>query len=94
MPVRLVTTPVALVHGAAQVNVKVAVPVSGNCVDVATWSGTYASGPQAITGDQSNLTVPTHGTTVGAPGCYSWAETLSGGTFPGTTVLAAGAPAV
>ena len=52
----------------------------------------FASGTKTITGDQSNLTVPAAGTTVGAPGCYSWAETVSGSTFPGTTTVAAGAP--
>jgi len=69
------------------------VPVGG-CSQVTggEWSGTatYASGTQAFTGDQSNLTVPMGGRTVGAPGCYSWAEVVSGSTFPGTTTLAAG----
>jgi uncharacterized repeat protein (TIGR01451 family) len=68
---------------------------SGGCSQVTSgeWSATatYVSGTRAFTGDQTGLAVPTGGTTVGAPGCYSWAEVVSGSTFPGTTTLAAGA---
>jgi hypothetical protein len=56
------------------------------------WSGAavFASGSIAITGDQSGMTVPPGGLTVGAPGCYSWAESLTGNNFLSTTTSAAG----
>jgi uncharacterized repeat protein (TIGR01451 family) len=67
---------------------------SGGCSQVTggEWAGTatYASGSRAFTADQTDLTVPTAGTTVGAPGCYTWSEVVSGSTFPGSTTLAAG----
>ncbi len=74
----------------------VAPPTPGDCTSVtgAQWSTAaatpYAQGTQAITGDQNGLTVPTGGTSVGGPGCYSWAETLTGANFLGPTTVAAG----
>jgi hypothetical protein len=70
------------------------VPALGcTAVSGTAWSGTTvrASGTQSFTGDQTNLTVPSAGTTIGAPGCYSWTDTVSGTSFPGSTVVAAGA---
>jgi hypothetical protein len=72
----------------------VALPSSGGCSAVTgtQWSGAavFASGSIAITGDQSGMTVPASGTTIGAPGCYSWAESLTGNNFLSTTTSAAG----
>jgi uncharacterized repeat protein (TIGR01451 family) len=72
----------------------VSVPGSGGCSSVTgtQWSGAavFASGSVAIAGDQSGMTVPTSGTTIGAPGCYSWAESLTGNNFLSTTTSPAG----
>ncbi len=68
-------------------------PVGGcSAVTGPQWSSatTVHSGTQAISGDQTALTVPTSSVTIGAPGCYSWAETLTGPNFLGPTTVAAG----
>jgi hypothetical protein len=64
-------------------------PVPANGCTHASWSGApvFASGTQPVTGDQSGLTVPSAKVTVGSPGCYGWSETVSGISFPGTTVV-------
>jgi hypothetical protein len=84
-------------HGTAawQLVGPVTVPVGGcSAVTSSAWSSAsvHASGTQAITGDQASLTVPSAGTAAGAPGCYSWADTLTGGDFLGAATVAAGAP--
>ncbi len=72
-------------------------PVANDCSSVsgATWSTAaatpLASGTQSFTGDQSGLTVPTAGTHVTTPGCYSWAETITGANLNSPTTIAAGA---
>ncbi len=55
-----------------------------------TAAAVFASGTVAVTGDQSGLTVPSSGLTIGAPGCYSWAESLTGNNFLSTTTSPAG----
>ena len=68
---------------------------NGGCGAVTTgqWTASpvYRSGDVAVSGDQTGLSVPTGGVTLGAPGCYSWADTVAGSTFPGTTTVNAGA---
>jgi hypothetical protein len=69
------------------------VPTLGcTAVTGAAWSGTTvrATGTQSFTGNQTALTVPTAGTAIGAPGCYSWVDSVTGNTYPGTTAVAAG----
>jgi hypothetical protein len=69
------------------------VPGTGcSAVTGTQWSGAavFASGSVAITGDQSGMTVPASGLTIGAPGCYGWAESLTGNNFLSTTTSAAG----
>jgi hypothetical protein len=71
----------------------IAVPTTGGCAAVTNWNiaTPYKTGTQTFTADQTALTVPTGGTSVGAPGCYSWAESVAGISYPGTTPVAAGA---
>ena len=65
-------------------------PVGGSCAGVA-WSGApsppVGQGTAIVSADGTVATGPV---TVGATGCYSWADTFSG-TFPGSTSIAAGA---
>ena len=71
----------------------VSVPGSGcSAVTGADWTAAavFASGTKTITGDQTGLTLPASGVVLGAPGCYSWADDVTGSTFPGATDLPAG----
>ena len=65
-------------------------PVGGGCSDVDwTSAATVAQGTIAIPGDGTYLTDPVAGD---RPGCYSWTEELTSGTFPSPTTIGAGAP--
>jgi hypothetical protein len=73
----------------------VSVPGSGcSAVTGAEWTAAavFTSGTKAITGDQNQLALPAGGVVLGAPGCYSWTDNVTGGTFPGSTALPAGSP--
>ena len=63
------------------------VPVgSGGTCASAVWPTTppvgSPTGTLTFTGDQTNTPVPTSGASVSGAGCYSWVDTLNGGTFP------------
>ena len=64
--------------------------VSDGCSEV-DWAGaaTVASGDVAVTGDGDYITGPV---SVREPGCYSWTDRLTSGTFPSPTAVGAGAP--
>ena len=69
-------------------------PVDSACTSV-TWPAPPTTGPDTgslpIVGDQSDLTVPASTPpALSGPGCYSWVDTLTGDTFPGTQTLSAG----
>ena len=83
-------------NNAGSVNWELVGPVNpvpnGGCSAVNwTGAGVFASGSQPFSGDQASLAVPSAGVVVGGFGCYSWAETVAGSTFPGSTSVAAGA---
>ncbi len=65
-------------------------PVSGSCAAI-DWTGAPidSSGAVAVTGDGTFTTGPT---TVAGPGCYTWADTLTGTSYPYSGTSPAGSP--
>ena len=64
-------------------------PQGSSCAEV-DWTGapTVAGGDVAVTGDGD---YPTGPVSVQSPGCYSWTDRLTSGTFPSPTAVGAGA---